>query len=289
MKIDPIQEKFYNVRAAIPDHMDIFVNWRRWSDAYKAERPDASLDLAYGPGAAETLDFFPARNGNSDAPLVLLIHGGYWQAMDKQDNSFAARGLCDAGCAVAVVNYTLCPETSLDGIVAEMRRAALWLWRNERGLPFDPEQIYVIGHSAGGHLAAMMLCTDWRSYDRQALQTLFKGAVSISGLFDLSALVETTINEKVGLSPQSARELSPIHHVPHSGTPFIAAVGENESTGFHDQVDMLQKAWSPHGVDVGYMSLANRHHLGAFEALADHNSALLKAALALMEIESSNP
>ncbi len=278
MAIDPVQERLYNIRAAIPDHMSVFANWRMWSDAYRQERPQAKLDLAYGKKSGETLDFFPpVRQNPSPSPLVVLIHGGYWQAMDKGDNSFAARALCDAGFSVAVLNYTLCPAITLEGIVDEIQRASLWLWHRAEDLLFARDHMYVAGHSAGGHLAAMMVCTPWKALNALAPKQVFKGALSISGIFDLSPLTKTTINDNVGMTPQSARELSPVHQKPCGGLPFIAAVGANESAAFHEQADHLKQAWAHTDVEVRYMRIPNSHHFQAFEALADMNSEIFKA------------
>jgi len=267
MTIDAVQEKRYNVRAAIPDHLEIFARWRTWSDEYKNACPSARLDLAYGDDEAETLDFIPPSDGRKNAPLVMLIHGGYWQAMDKADNIFAAKALNQAGAAVAVINHTLCPNIALDGIVDQVRRGALWLWRNAGDLGTNPDRMYVIGHSAGGHLAGMAMCTPWQQMDSHAPADLFKGGMAISGLFDLGELVETSINDKVGLTQQSARALSPVHHKPTPGVRFIAAVGADETAGFHDQIPALQQAWKPHGITVQSLTLPDSHHFDVFERL----------------------
>ena len=283
MAIDPVQEALYNVRAMVPEHLAIFTDWRERSDSYRKERPEAKYDLAYGISSSETLDYFPPTSPQKRAaPLVLLIHGGYWQAMDKSDNSFAVRALCDAGCAVAVVNHTLCPAISLAGIVDEIRRASLWLWQQATPLGFSPTEMFVVGHSAGGHLAAMMLCTRWQDIAPQMPASLFKAGVSISGLFDLLPLVNTSINDRVGMTEQSAKELSPIHHTPHGSSSLITAVGGNESSGFHDQARKLQQQWAQYGIDVGYLNVTDCHHFQVYEKLADNNSALFTATCKLI-------
>lgn len=282
MSYDPVQEKYFNVRAAIPGHMDVFIKWREASDAYKASCPGARLDLAYGDGASEMLDFFPAKNNNAPAPLVMLIHGGYWQAMDKDDNAFGARALNDAGVSVAVVNYALCPDVTLGDITQQMRQAAVWLWRNANALGANPDRLFAFGHSAGGHLAAMMMCADWAETDPNIPADLFKGGLVISGLFDLTQLVGTSINDKVGLNRESAKLLSPVNHAPVSGLSFVAAVGGDESVGFHDQAESLRQAWAPHGVDVETMIIPGCNHLQALEALADPNTDICKKALSIM-------
>lgn len=280
MPIDETQEKLFNVRAAVPDHMETFKAWRAASDAYKAERTDARLDLAYGARPAEKLDFLPPVKTRKDAPLVMLIHGGYWQALDKADTLFAARALNEAGVAVAVVNYTLCPATDLAGIVAEMRGAALWLWRNAAELDVDRDRMFVAGHSAGGHLAAMMMATDWTARDSDAPVDLFKGAVSVSGLYDLTALVDTTINIRVGLTAETARALSPVNQRPAGRAPLVLTVGQAESTGFHDQIDRLAAAWP--GVPIDTVIVPGANHFGAFEALNDRRSRSFWALAAMI-------
>ena len=270
MPIDDVQEKLFNVRAAVPDHMETFKAWRAASDAYRTERADGRFDLAYGAKPTERLDFLPPAKARKDAPLVMLIHGGYWQALDKADTLFAARALNEAGVAVAVVNYTLCPATDLAGIVEEMRGAAAWLWRNAAEFGVAPNRMFVAGHSAGGHLAAMMMATDWPGREAGLPGDLFKGAVCVSGLYDLTALVDTTINIKVGMTAETARGLSPVNQVPASGAPLVLTVGEAESAGFHDQIDRLAAAWP--GVPIDTVIVPGANHFGAFEALNDRRS-----------------
>ncbi|MBC8158319.1 MAG: alpha/beta hydrolase [Alphaproteobacteria bacterium] len=275
MPIDPHAESLYNVRAVIPDHLEIFDRWRKMSDDHKAACAGAKLDLRYGPAPEEVLDFFPAPSAN--APMIMVIHGGYWQAKDKDENSFSARALNAAGIGVAVVNYTLCPNTTVREITGQMRRAAGWLWDNAPDLGTNRDRFFVAGHSAGGHLAAMLMTIDWPTPD------MIRGAVSVSGLFDLTKLVDTTINIEVGLTVEEATALSPVNHTPTTKSPMVLAVGGDESAGFHDQAAWLKKAWEPFGVPITIMSLPGCHHLSAFEALADPDSALLRAALSLIQ------
>jgi arylformamidase len=280
-RIDATQEALYNVRAAIPEHPAVFAEWRARSDAYKAAHPGALLDLAYGQSADERLDYFPAAQPGG--PLVMLIHGGYWQALDKADVDFAAAALTAAGINVAVVNYSLCPAVGLDVIVRQMRHAALWLWQEAAGLDANPDRFHVIGHSAGGHLAAMLLTIDWSALNKTAPADMIQGAVAISGLFELKPLLETSINIKVGLGQDTAAALSPVNHRPASRTPMVLAVGGGESAGFHAQVSWLQQAWAACELPITTLTLPAANHLQAFEALADSGSRLFRATLALID------
>src|SRR5215467_9309951 len=147
-------DREYNARAAVPEHPRILASWAERGAATRRQRAGL-LDLPYGESAAERLDVFPTpRNGS---PLLVYIHGGYWRALDKSDFSWVAPPFVDHGVAVAVVNYGLAPGTSIEEIVRQMLRAFAWLYRKADDLGFDPQRIYVAGHSAGGHLSAMML------------------------------------------------------------------------------------------------------------------------------------
>jgi arylformamidase len=279
MVVDPVQERHYNVRAAIPEHPAIFAAWKARSEAFR-KRAGGVLDVTYGSSAAETLDVFPA--GTRNAPLHLFIHGGYWQALDKADSSFVAEALVEAGVTVAVVNYALCPAVTIDAIVEQMRRALLWLWRHAGEYGGDVQRIQVSGHSAGGHLVGMLMTTDWPGLDAKAPRRLIESGVAISGLFDLEPLVHTTINDKVGMDTATARRLSPLFLDPATPeSPLLLAVGGHESEGFHCQSDALAAAWAVKGVAVERLTLSGRHHLSAVEALADPATDLFRRAVAL--------
>ena len=143
----------YNARASIPDHPEIFSRWQR--DSALVRRTHAGLlDVPYGSTIGERLDFYPAHK--SSAPLLVFIHGGWWRSLDKSDFTFIVPGYRDAGFNVALTNYTLAPTASIEDITREQLRALAWLYRNAGRYDYDPERIVVAGHSAGGHLAAMM-------------------------------------------------------------------------------------------------------------------------------------
>ncbi|CCQ72181.1 alpha/beta hydrolase [Magnetospira sp. QH-2] len=267
MAIDPVQERLYNVRAAVPDHPRVFAEWKARSRDFIQASPAARLDLAYGEGPSETLDWFPADNPGG--PVMMFIHGGYWQALDKADNAFVAEALVSAGVHVAVVNYALTPIVSLECIVDQMRRALLWLRVNGADLGADDDRLYVSGHSAGGHLTAMMM----------AESLPIRGGLAISGLFDLDPLVATSINNKVGLDQKAAWALSPVHRRKAIDAPLLLAVGGAESDGFRWQIDALRSAWG----DMETLTVPGANHFGAVEALADPDSALFAATMRLIK------
>ena len=267
----------YNARAAIPDHPEIFARWRAESRAAR-EVLRCEQDYYYGPSPAETLDLYPAAVPN--APLLVFIHGGYWRSLDKQDFSFLAPAFVAAGVAVAMPNYGLAPATSIEEMVRQMLRAMAWLYRHLPQLGIDRRRIVVAGHSAGAHLAAMMLAADWPRMADDLPRDMLCGAACISGLYDLQPLVRAPfLQQDLQLDEASARKVSPVGYRPGNSTPLITAVGGLESAEFQRQNRLIGEAW-PHCFRHD-LPLPGRHHLASVEALGDPGHALFRAALRL--------
>ena len=273
MVIDDVQERLYNARAAVPDHGDFFARWGLRSAAFR-ETARARLALPYGPSARQSLDLFTPDDGESAPPLVMFIHGGYWQGLDKSLFSYLAETLVAAGAAVAVVDYDLCPAVRIDDIADQMRRATAFLWERAGDLAFDRDRLFVSGHSAGGHLTAMMMATDWPAIDPALPTDLVRGGVSISGLFDLAPLIKTSMNRNLGLDAASARANSPLFMTRLGDAPLLLVVGGDESAGFRDQSDRLADAW---GGRCRRLDSPGRNHFSVVEDMADPHSALFAA------------
>ena len=207
------QEAGYNLRLRHPDHAAHFAVWEAESARVRAALA-CTLDVRYGAGPDMTADLFPAPAAG--APIQVFIHGGYWRAMDKASHSFPAEGFVAAGGAAVSLNYALAPSVTLDTIVEQCRSALEWVADNAGRLNGDAARIFVSGHSAGGHLSAMMLCTDWAARGRAG--GLVKGGTAISGIFDLAPLMETSINDDIRLDAGSARRNSPLHNLPACGS-----------------------------------------------------------------------
>ena len=175
----------YNNRARIPEYVGYFERWLAWSAETRAALP-GGRDIAYGVLPVETLDIFPAER--HDAPILIMIHGGYWYSLDKHHDSFVAEGCRPHGVATVVINYGLSPDYRMDEIVRQNRAAAAWVWRNAASIGGDPRRIHALGQSAGGHLAAMLLATDWPAFGAGLPADLVKSAVSISGIYDLEPI-----------------------------------------------------------------------------------------------------
>ena len=271
-------DREYNARLAVPDHPAIFARWR--DDSREVRRRCAGLiDLPYGESPAERLDLFPAAGEGS--PLLVFIHGGYWRALDKSDFSWVAPPFLAAGASVAVVNYALLPSVRFETLVMQNVAALAWLHRNAERYHFDPRRIVVSGHSAGGHLAAMMLCALWPTYAPDLPADLVKGAVAISGLFDLHPLTKAPfLSADLGLDGERATNASPALLRPATGAPLVTAVGGDESSEFHRQERLIAQRW-PRG-QVSSVAMPGTNHMTVVDRLADPASPLHEATLRLL-------
>lgn len=268
----------YNARAAIPDHPYIFTRWVK--ESAQVRRSQAGLlDLAYGEAAGERLDFFPARRG--DAPLLVFIHGGWWRSLDKSDFSFVAAAFTRAGFNVALTNYTLAPEAPVAEIVRQQLRALAWLYRNAEKYDFDPRRIVVAGHSAGAHLAAMMMAAHWQLYADDLPADLIRGGILMSGIYDLEPVRHAAfVNADLRLAEEDIAPLSPAFMPQPHPAPFITAVGEQESDEFHRQTGLLAGNWK--AAHQGAIALPGFNHLTICDAFADPGHALHQATLDLL-------
>ena len=271
------QEAGYNVRRRHPDFEDYFAVWESES-ARVRDSLDCILDVRYGAGPNMTADLFPAPAGG--APIQVFIHGGYWRAMDKDMHSFPAEGFVAAGAAAVSINYALAPAVTLDTIIEQCRTAFEWVADSADRLNGDPDRIFVSGHSAGGHLTGTMLCTDWAARGRPA--HLVKGGTAISGVFDLAPIIETSINDDVRLDAAAAARNSPIHNLPTTGVPLIAAVGAAETATFIAQNRAFAEAWQARGFPATIMEIEDLHHFNVVLEMGRPGSALTQAALAQM-------
>jgi arylformamidase len=271
-------EAQYNNRARVPEHPSILARWAARSAQARADSA-CRLDLEYGAGHRERLDLFPAR-GEQKA-LLVFIHGGYWRSLDKSDNSFLAPTFIERGVSVALISYGLCPQVRVDDIVRQSRTALAWLWRNAGHFGVDASRLFVAGNSAGGHLTAMMATTHWPSFDTSLPVDLVKGAIPISGLYDLEPLRFTSINQEARMDAAAARRLSPIRYTPAVPMPFVMAVGGAESEEFRRQNQLLIDTWAPR-CSMQDVPLPGFNHFTVVEQLSESTSPLHRAALALM-------
>jgi arylformamidase len=264
-------DRQYNARAAVPDCEKIFENWRARSADYR-KRSVCELDVPYGSSARETLDLFiPAR---TSAPVLVFIHGGYWRAMDKCDFSYLAEGLVNRGSLTAVVNYGLCPTVTIDDIVEQMRTACQWLWQTCSAYGGDPSRVHVAGHSAGGHLTAMLAATDWPSLQHDLPPDLVKSSIAVSGIFELEPLRHLPFNEDLNLDEASAQRNSPIFFEPRTDAPLSVVVGGEESQEFRRQSLDFTETWRGRGASIKYLELAGLNHFTILDRMENPDNPL---------------
>lgn len=273
----------YNNRARIADSAQVLERWAVRS-AQARGHAGVHLDQPYGGACGETLDVFMPRSGAKvPAPVLFFIHGGWWRSLDKSDHSFLAPPFADRGALVVVPNYALCPAVRIETIALQMVRAMAWTYRNAARFGGDPARIVVAGHSAGGHLAAMLLCCDWRAVDggRELPARLVASALAISGLFDLEPLRRTPyLQADLQLTQAAVRRLSPVRFAPPKGS-LCAVVGGEESEEFLRQNALIRQAWGGRAVPV-CESVPGTNHLTVLETLADPHARLHSLALDLL-------
>jgi arylformamidase len=265
-------EAEYNNRTRIAEYADIVARWRATSAAFRTTAR-AMLDQPYGPDERQRYDLFHA--GAPDAPLVVFIHGGYWQLGSRQDTAFVAQGLIAAGVDVVLPSYSLCPAVTIAQIIDEIRRCLVALWHATGKHPV------VTGHSAGGHLTAALIATDWHQVPGVPADLVRTGC-AISGVFELAPLIPTTMNRALRLDPASAHQASPLFWPPPPpGRTLVAAVGAHETGEFHRQSREMTARWASAGVTTEYLSVAGVNHFTVVDELARPDSALCARVVAL--------
>lgn len=273
-------DRQYNVRTAIPNTQKIFERWHNLAELYCQEQP-ARINLHYDSHRLQTLDFFPTEQ--SSAPLLVFFHGGYWRSLDKSDFSHLAGPLRQAGIAVAMVNYRLVPEVDMKAIVADARSAFVWLVHEASTLGFDATKMFVAGHSAGGHLAALLASTDWR--ETNVPENAIKGLCGLSGIYDLEPIRLCYLNDALHLDEAQTAQFSPLQHLPCGKIPVLLSAGQGESTEFHRQLAAYARRLQTEGYPVRPIALSNGHHLDIIDQVANASSTLSQSLIALIKGE----
>jgi arylformamidase len=269
----------YNNRAKVKDAPEWLARYDRESRLARAELA-CRLDLAYGAHAGERLDVFPA-GGSRPAPVHVFVHGGYWHRLDKADFSFVARALVPAGVATVVVNYALIPSVDMDELVRQCRASIAWVHANAASFGGDPGRLFVSGHSAGGHLTAMLLATDWRAVGGLPADVV-KGGVAISGLYDLEPIRLSYLNEILKLSSATARKYSPVLLPPPREGRLVLAVGGNEGPEYHRQTTDLAGAWARAGFKSEVLDLPGLDHFSIMGEFGRPEGRVARVALRQM-------
>lgn len=272
-------EKEYDSRARIPEYPEIFARRDCDAEAYRQAAPGAELGLSYGRTPRQTIDLFPADG----APLALFIHGGWWRSLGPSGFSHMAKGPNAHGVSVGVVGYDLCPQVTVAAIIEEMRAACLFLWRRLG------KRITAYGSSAGAHLVACLVATDFSTLATDAPADLVPAGYAISGVYDVAPAVQISVNQDLRLTAEEARRVSPVHWRVPPGRSLDAVVGALESSEFFRQAKEIVEAWSAQGVATRYSEIAGTNHFTATDALADPGSAMTARVVELAQRVQAMP
>jgi len=258
-------DREYSPSRMVPDVAGYLAEYARRSADTRADLA-AYTDIRYGPA---TLDLFPAVTGS---PLLVYVHGGFWQEMSKSDFAFPARGAVAAGMSFAALGYGLAPEHSMDEIVACVRAGVSWLVEHADVFAIDPARIHLCGHSAGAHLAAMALLDD-------RLRAVIAGAILLSGVYDLEPIRHTYVNQALGLDRAAAARNSPLHALPDRLPPLVVACGAIETAEFRRQRREFAAAARGRG-RVTELIVQGRHHFDVMDDLTAPDTGLGRAVFA---------
>jgi arylformamidase len=263
----------YNPRTTVANASEIIPAWKIRA-AETRERFVFDADVPYGSHSREVLDFYRAPNSRG---TLIYIHGGYWRMLSKVETSWVADGFVEQGVSVALINYPLCPEVSLSDIRGSIVRAFVHLYKNVLN---DDERanIIVAGHSAGGHLAALHLATDWTAHGLP--ENPVTGIIAISGIYDVAPLMHTTMNADIRLTEETAPALNLMAAEVKSQAQILFAVGGDEPSEFYRQAADLAKAWVSLRPQI--LSLPNTNHFTVVDSLAEPEGTLNKVALAML-------
>jgi arylformamidase len=264
----------YDNRGLVADH-------QRYLDAYAANSARARreracrLDIAYGTGPLETLDLFPASAPG--APVHLFIHGGYWRGLDKDAFSYLAPPWVDVGAAFVAINYALAPAVTVADIVRQCRVAVAWVAHHGSALGVDGSRLFISGHSAGGHLVAMMLSTDWSRVDPAMPAGAVIGGCAISGLYDLEPIRRSFLQADLHLDSETVSTCSPIRVVPKRAPPLLITVGERESPEYLRQQAEFVASWRRASLLIEELPAPGQHHFSIIDTLGEPGGLLFEA------------
>jgi arylformamidase len=273
----------YNQRLWAPNAQEVIDGYTTDSAAVRAKYPPRTF--RYGPSADETLDWFAPVRAAAGAPIMVFIHGGAWRSLTKEDSEAAAPTFIESGAHYVALNFAVIPKVRLPDMADQCRRALLWVRENARRLGGDPDKLYVSGHSSGGHLAGVMLTTDWAALGAPA--SLLKGGLCGSGSFDLEPVMLSARGAYVKLSEDEKRALSPIRHVGRISCPVTVAYGTLETPEFQRQSRAFAAALKEGSrFPAELIVLEGVNHFEVAVTMNRPDGVLGRAALKLMGLEA---
>ena len=274
-------EAEYNLskRRGVDNFAGVVERWLQRSVAHR-EASAARVDIAYGEGEREKLDYF--YSGNPNGPMLFYIHGGYWQRGDKNMYSFVTEAFIKNGVSVVVINYNLTPSVRIGQIPPQIRKAIAWCYHNADELKYDRDQFHLSGHSAGGHLAAMMMATDWPAYDKQMPADVIRSGILISGVFELEPVVHTSLNEGIEMDIPEAIAESPTFIPPVTNAPQLVVYGGGETSEFQRQSKDYANKFRTADRAMELYEVPHNDHFDELERLAEDDSYFFQKSLKLI-------
>jgi arylformamidase len=222
-------------------------------------------DISYGDTPGQKLDIFAAKQPN--APVFVFIHGGYFRALDKRQYSYIAKHLNKAGFTVVVVNYDLVPKVTIPEIVEQNILAIKWIFQHIERWHGNPKHLILCGHSVGAFMVAKLLEYSWNEDIKEA----FKGALMISGLYDLQTMRQSYLNDTLKLTDSCVKALSPVNHKLQVCLPTIVAVGENESEEFIRQSRIYSHKLNDDEHQHNFLLLDQKNHYEVVSTIVQHH------------------
>ena len=277
------REAHFNPRIAVPS-ADSYLENAATAAAAARERlaGDSHFDVRYGSGAKQTVDILKGPSGGQGAPLVVFIHGGYWRALDKNDHTHLALPFVDAGAVFLNLNYDLCPDVTVSTIANEIRAGLIWAARHADGYGGDPNRIFLYGHSAGAHLASMMITETFPPEVMRPEQV--QGVFAISGIYEPEVARTLPINEEIGLDAVEAARNDVLQRTPHHTWPTLVAAGAAEPLGWVEQSRAFEALLRDHDIPVEFVIAEDCNHFSFLEILADSNHSLVTKMLRRLDV-----
>jgi len=270
-------DREYNNRAKVAnfeEYLELYAS----ESAKTRETFKCGLDVPFGDSADELLDiFFPHNELNDSSPLLpihVFFHGGYWKALSKNEFSFVANAFAPKNAITIVVNYALIPEITMSALIDQCRKSLVWVWSNADSFHGDKNRINISGHSAGGHIVAMLMATHWRVHDNSLPADLIKSGCGISGLYNLEPIRLCFLNDDLNLSEQDVVRNSPVRQNPDSMGNLVLPLGALEGDEFLSQSNALVEAWRTDNSQPSVVLMPEQDHFSIVWQLNSPNSDL---------------
>lgn len=276
-------DRAYDQSQWAPDFKQTIAAYRSTSDEVKGSLPPRTL--TYGDGPLERMDVYAPPG--QQLPVMVFIHGGAWKSLSKDDSAGPAPAFVKSGVMYIALDFPVIPQTDLAGMIEQCRKALLYIHDQATQLGADSSRIYVSGHSSGGHLAAVMLTTDWSAYG--APKDLLKGGVVLSGMGDLTGPMRSSRGQYLKLDDAQIAAFSPLQHLDVLQAPVIVGWGSRESPEFIRQNQALAQGFRDHGKLFAEQAFEGVDHFTMANLLNDPNGWLVRQTLSMMGIKRQVP